>query len=141
MEGSKVPPWLGHQGRWPWSAQGPDSRPNCSAATYTHRIDNPESNNFCLVPDSGPDAFLFAGLAVLAACFLQASNMSSVLVLLAGAALEGLVFPFNLGRLGNAVTLWLGISPPELFFYAFLPPLLVSSALQLDFFIFKKVSP
>lgn len=33
----------------------------------------------------------------------------------------------------------LNIQPPDLFFYAFLPPLLVDSAIRIDFFMFKKV--
>ena len=43
-----------------------------------------------------------------------------------------------LRSLGNAFTLWLGIDPPEIFFYAFLPPLLLDSALSIDFFLFRK---
>lgn len=46
----------------------------------------------------------------------------------------------NLYRLGNAISLWLGIQPPDLFFYAFLPPLLVDAALRLDWFVFTKAS-
>lgn len=42
-------------------------------------------------------------------------------------------------RLGNAFSIWLGVNPPSLFFYAFLPPLLLDSALSLDYFLFKKV--
>ena len=49
------------------------------------------------------------------------------------------MFPFNLGRLGNGISLWLGISPYELFFYIFLPPLLCDSAVRIDFFLFKQV--
>jgi hypothetical protein len=49
------------------------------------------------------------------------------------------MFPFNLGRLGNGITWWLGISPYELFFYIFLPPLLCDSAVRIDFFLFKQV--
>ena len=90
------------------------------------------------VPGGGPDAFLFAALAVLAACCLHFSALSAVLVLVAGALAEGVVFPLNLGRLGNAFTLWLGIDPPEVFFYAFLPPLLLDSALSIDYFLFIK---
>lgn len=45
----------------------------------------------------------------------------------------------NMLRLSNAIALWLGIQPPDLFFYAFLPPLLVDAALRMDFYIFKKV--
>ena len=33
----------------------------------------------------------------------------------------------------------LNIQPPDLFFYAFLPPLLVDSAIRIDFFMFRKV--
>lgn len=51
------------------------------------------------------------------------------------------MFPFNLGRLGNGITWWLGISPYELFFYIFLPPLLCDSAVRIDFFLFKQVQP
>jgi len=51
------------------------------------------------------------------------------------------MFPFNLGRLGNGITWWLGISPYELFFYIFLPPLLCDSAVSIDFFLFKQVQP
>lgn len=50
------------------------------------------------------------------------------------------MFPFNLGRLGNGISWWLGIHPYELFFYIFLPPLLCDSALRIDFFLFKQVS-
>ena len=45
----------------------------------------------------------------------------------------------NLLQLSNAISLWLGIQPPDIFFYAFLPPLLVDAALRLDFYIFKKI--
>jgi hypothetical protein len=47
--------------------------------------------------------------------------------------------PVPARRLGNAFTLWLGIDPPEIFFYAFLPPLLLDSALSIDYFLFHKV--
>jgi hypothetical protein len=46
--------------------------------------------------------------------------------------------PSHSCRLGNAFTLWLGIDPPDLFFYAFLPPLLLHSALSIDYFLFNK---
>ncbi|PSC69954.1 Sodium hydrogen exchanger 7 [Micractinium conductrix] len=111
----------------------------CANATYEQRIDDPSTFNFCSVPGGGADAFLFAALAVLVACCLHFSSLSAVFVLVAGALAEGFVFPFNLGRLGNAFTLWLGIDPPEIFFYAFLPPLLLDSALSIDFFLFRKV--
>lgn len=57
-----------------------------------------------------------------------------------GGVLQGFMFPFNLGRLGNGISWWLGIHPYELFFYIFLPPLLCDSAVRIDFFLFKQVS-
>ena len=57
----------------------------------------------------------------------------------AGGILQGILFPLNLGRLSNSVALWLNIEPYELFFYVFLPPLLLDAAVKLDFFLFKKV--
>lgn len=50
------------------------------------------------MPGGGPDAFLFGALAVLVACCLHFSSLSAVFVLVAGALVEGVVFPFNLGR-------------------------------------------
>ena len=60
-------------------------------------------------------------------------------MLSAGGALMGFVYPFNLREIGNGVALWLGIEPYELFFYIFLPPLLLDAALKIDWYIFKKV--
>ena len=60
-------------------------------------------------------------------------------VIFTGGALQGVLFPWNLGRLSNSVALWLNIEPYELFFYVFLPPLLLDAAVKLDFFLFKKV--
>jgi hypothetical protein len=42
------------------------------------------------------------------------------------------------GHFSNALTLWLGIKPAPLFFFLFLPPLLLDSASRVDFFIFRK---
>jgi len=39
---------------------------------------------------------------------------------------------------GNAIALWLNIQPPDLFLYAFLPPLIVEQAIRIDFYLFKK---
>ena len=47
--------------------------------------------------------------------------------------------PVNTGPLGNAIALWLGIEPADLFLYVFLPPMLVDSAVRIDYFIFRKV--
>lgn len=166
-----------------------------------------ENFNFCSVPLSGSDAFLFAALALLVASVCM-GKLQSVWVLVVGAWEAGggavvarplaavpvvpwlasmgtmsrmpmrgqlalycctrldspvtsarcalppalkrtrppaggclgiLNYEVNLYRLGNAISLWLGIQPPDLFFYAFLPPLLLDSALSIDYFLFHKV--
>jgi NhaP-type Na+/H+ or K+/H+ antiporter len=51
----------------------------------------------------------------------------------------GLAWPFNLGALGNSIAIWLGINPWQLFFYVFLPPLLLDAAVRIDWYLFKKV--
>ena len=45
----------------------------------------------------------------------------------------------NVRYLGNAIALWLSMTPADLFLYVFLPPLLLDSAVRVDYFIFKKV--
>jgi hypothetical protein len=37
------------------------------------------------------------------------------------------------------MTIWLGMHPSTTFFQIFLPPLLLDSAVRLDFFLFNKV--
>jgi hypothetical protein len=49
-------------------------------------------------------------------------------------------FLWNTGPLGNGIAIWLGIEPADLFLYIFLPPMLVDSAVRIDFYIFRKVS-
>lgn len=49
-----------------------------------------------------------------------------------------IAWPFNLGALGNSIAIWLGINPWQLFFYVFLPPLLLDAAVRIDWFLFKK---
>ena len=80
------------------AAAAPAASSNCTSASYAHRVDDPDKFNWCSVPRSAPDAFLFAALAVLVACCLHWSSLSAVLVLLAGALAEAAVFPINLGR-------------------------------------------
>jgi hypothetical protein len=46
---------------------------------------------------------------------------------------------FNLNHFSNALTIWLGMHPSTIFFQIFLPPLLLDSAVRVDFFLFKKV--
>jgi hypothetical protein len=58
-----------------------------------------------------------------------------------GAAYELLAFHFNLGHFGNALTIWLGMRPAQVFFFIFLPPLLLDSAVRVDYFLFRKVRP
>ena len=41
--------------------------------------------------------------------------------------------------MSNALSLWLSIEPPDVFLYVFLPPILVDSAVRLNFYIFRKV--
>ncbi|GLI64224.1 hypothetical protein VaNZ11_007422 [Volvox africanus] len=107
--------------------------------TYAHRVDDPANYNWCIVPESAYDAVLFAGVALLVACVVS-GRLSAVWVLVAGALCEMASYRANLGRFGNSVALWLGgIHPGEVFFYTFLPPLLLDSAARVDFFIFKKV--
>lgn len=45
----------------------------------------------------------------------------------------------NVRYLGNAIALWLSMTPADLFLYIFLPPLLLDSAVRADYFVFKKV--
>ena len=48
-------------------------------------------------------------------------------------------FQYNLGHLGNAIALWLGIRPADVFVFVFLPPLLLYDAARSDFFMLRKV--
>jgi hypothetical protein len=57
----------------------------------------------------------------------------------AGALFQVANFHFNLNHFSNALTIWLGMHPSTIFFQIFLPPLLLDSAVRLDFFLFKKV--
>ncbi|KAG1664314.1 hypothetical protein FOA52_005712 [Chlamydomonas sp. UWO 241] len=106
--------------------------------TYSNRVDDPAHFTFCMVPGGGADAVLFAATALLVACIASA-KLSGLNVLLIGAATQVLAFSVNLGRAGNAISLWLSIQPPETFLYVFLPPLLLDAAVRLDYFIFQKV--
>lgn len=49
-------------------------------------------------------------------------------------------FYVNLLQIGNAVSIWLDIKPADLFFYAFLPPLIVEQAIRIEFFMFKRIA-
>jgi NhaP-type Na+/H+ or K+/H+ antiporter len=106
-------------------------------ATLEDRFRFPGVYHYCTIPDRGPDVFLFASLALLTACFLF-GKLSTVWVLVTGCLLATLNYFVNLLEIGNSVALWLNIQPPELFLYAFLPPLIVEQAIRIDFYLFKK---
>ncbi|PSC68844.1 Sodium hydrogen exchanger 7 [Micractinium conductrix] len=108
--------------------------------SYSHRVNAEDNFNYCSVPLSGSDAFLFAALALLVASVCM-GKLQSVWVLIVGGCLGILNYEVNLNRLGNAISLWLGMQPPDLFFYAFLPPLLVDAALRIDWYRFTKLWP
>ncbi|KAI3423997.1 hypothetical protein D9Q98_009830 [Chlorella vulgaris] len=109
-----------------------------SNVTYTNRVDIPDNFNWCTVPLKGSDAFLFASLALIfAGCLF--GKLAVVWVLIAGGALGAVNNYANLLQVSNSISIWLGISPPDLFFYAFIPPLAVDSAIRLDFFLFSKL--
>ncbi|KAL4437060.1 hypothetical protein ABPG75_004199 [Micractinium tetrahymenae] len=111
-----------------------------SNVTYSNRVDQASAFNYCTVPQEGNDAFLFAALALLAgAC--SRGKLAVVWVLVAGGTLGAATYLANLRELGNGVAMWLGISPPDLFFYAFIPPLALDSALRLDLFLLRKTWP
>jgi hypothetical protein len=76
-------------------------------------------------------------LALLVAAALF-GKLSAVWVLIAGGVLGLVNYYANLLQISNALALWLSIQPADLFFYAFLPPLLVDSAIRIDFFMFRK---
>lgn len=57
----------------------------------------------------------------------------------AGGLAQGLAATFNLGPIRNALALWLGIEPADLFLYIFLPPMLLDAAVRIDYFLLRKV--
>eukprot|EP00887_Chlorella_sp_A99_P005087 scaffold25.g5087.t1 len=106
--------------------------------TYSTRWNLPNDYNYCAVPNQGQDAFLFVSLALLAAACLF-GKLSAVFILVLGGVVFGVNYVVNLRAISNALSLWMGIQPPDIFFYAFLPPLLVDSAIRIDFFMFSKI--
>ena len=70
---------------------------------------------------------------------MACQRIASICFLPAGALCEVLAIPVNLGRLGNALAIWLGVQPADLFLYIFLPPMLLDEAVRIEYFIFKKV--
>lgn len=117
----------------------PDAWCHGHVVNYTSRVDDPGHFNFCPVPEKGFDALAYMSVALLVAAVLQ-GKLSALLVLIAGGVLQGVAYQFNLGFLGNAINLWLGIEPAELFLYGFLPPLLMDSTTHIEMFMFRKVA-
>ncbi|KAL6780791.1 hypothetical protein ACKKBF_B11690 [Auxenochlorella protothecoides x Auxenochlorella symbiontica] len=107
--------------------------------TTGHRVTVHDDFVWCSVPLQAQDAFLFVGLALLVMATLF-GKLSAVWVLITGGVLGIINWQVNLGLISNAISIWLNIQPPDLFFYAFLPPLLVDSAIRIDFFMFRKLS-
>ena len=105
--------------------------------TYEDRFRFPGIYHYCTVPEKSYDVFLFVSLGLLAACFLF-GKLSTVWVLITGCLLATLNYFVNLLEIGNAIALWVGVQPPELFLFAFLPPLIVEQAIRIDFYLFKK---
>ncbi|KAL6750873.1 Sodium/hydrogen exchanger family-domain-containing protein [Haematococcus lacustris] len=108
------------------------------SVSYTQRIDNPDGWNWCLVPDGGFDAVFFAGMAITVMC-MASPRWDALISLLAGGVYEILVYYFNLGHVSNAVNLWLGMRPADIFVFVFLPPFLLDLAVRIDFFKLKKM--
>jgi len=93
--------------------------------------------NFCTVPLRGSDAVLFFSLALLVTtcCF---GKLASVIVLCIGGILGTINYYVNLLQIGNAVSIWLAIQPADLFFYIFIPPLVVEETIRIDLFLLRK---
>ncbi|KAK9866895.1 hypothetical protein WJX84_006646 [Apatococcus fuscideae] len=119
-----------------FSSEHPDL---CRNATYDNPVQDPGNFNWCVIPNSGEDAILFAGIAVAASCVVF-GRFSTLFVLFLGGMYEVICLIFNLGRVTNALALWLGAEPAELLFYVFLPPLLLESAVRINFYLFKKMA-
>jgi hypothetical protein len=55
-----------------------------SNVSYSHRVQDKDHYNYCVVPDSGADAILFISIAILASCVCS-GQLSALYVLLLGA--------------------------------------------------------
>lgn len=106
-------------------------------ATYWHRVDDDDSFNFCLVEDGSADAIIFISIAIIAASVVHIRGFSHACILLLGCMSECLVYLYNLGRVGNAYTIWLGV-PSDILLYGIVPLLLLNSAMQVNWLGFKK---
>lgn len=59
----------------------------------------------------------------------------------AGGIYEFFAYYYNLEHVSNAVALWLGMRPADIFVYVFLPPFLLDLSVRIDFFMLKKARP
>ncbi len=59
-------------------------------------------------------------------------------ILLTGGIYEFFAYYYNLEHVSNAVALWLGMRPADIFVYVFLPPFLLDLSVRIDFFMLKK---
>ena len=107
-------------------------------ASYDDRVYNENQYNYCPVPEKGFDAVLFVAIGIICTCLAPRKHYAIIMLIL-GALVQLLNIEVNIRELSNALNLWIGISPAKMFFYIFLPPLLLDSAVRIDFFIFKKV--
>eukprot|EP00871_Galdieria_phlegrea_P000710 jgi/Galph1/163/GphlegSOOS_G4897.1 len=89
-------------------------------------------------------AVLFPFLGVVSVClsrqFLEKrlGIHYSVLVLLSGCIFGVMGCYVNLGELSASLALWVDVKPPELLLYVLLPPIVFESAINIDWFIFRK---
>ena len=74
-------------------------------------------------------------MLVTACCF---GKLASVVVLCIGGILGTINYYANLLQISNAISIWLDIQPADLFFYAFIPPLVVEETLRIDLFLLRK---
>ncbi len=58
----------------------------------------------------------------------------------AGAIYELFSYYYNLGHVSNAVALWLGMRPADVFVFVFLPPFLLDLSVRIDYFMLNKAS-
>ncbi|KAG1680362.1 hypothetical protein FOA52_015453 [Chlamydomonas sp. UWO 241] len=107
--------------------------------SYDDRYINTDSLTWCTVPDGSFDAVFFAAFGVIIAC-VSSTKWLTLTCLVAGGIYQGLSHAYNLKHVSNASSLWLNMEPPDVFMFIFLPPLLLQSSMQMDFFLLKKVA-
>lgn len=90
------------------------------------------------MPDGGFDAVFFAGVAIAVMC-LASPRWDALIVLFFGGIYFTFAYYWNLEHVSNAVMLWLGMRPSDIFVFVFLPPFLLDLSVRIDFFVLKKV--